>query len=97
MSYVGTSYVGTGAFARPAKRSEAVSLGVEPPRPDPLAILAVQQIPHRPSASLVRLGHRLTLIGIHASLRRGGIALRLAARRTSVGKTRLPGLEFELL
>jgi hypothetical protein len=64
---------------------------------NPLAILAVQQIPHRPSPSLVRLGQRLTLIGIHASLSRRCIALRFAARRTPVGKSRLPWLELELL
>ena len=59
------------------------------------AILPIQQIPHRLPPRLVRFSQRLTLVGAHAFLFGRTIRLRLAACRTSVGKPRLPRLQFK--
>jgi len=62
----------------------------------PLAILAVQEIAHRPSASFVRFDQRLAFVGVHALLGFEVNRVGLAARRAAVGKAGLIWLQLEL-
>jgi hypothetical protein len=63
----------------------------------PLAILAVEQIAHSLSPSLVRFLHRLALVGVDCLFLDGIDAFGLAARRTAVGKAGLIRLQVEFL
>src|ERR1700683_4789016 len=59
------------------------------------AVLAVEQIAHGPSASLVRFAHALALVGIHAALGYGSSIVVLATLGAAVGEARFVGLQLE--
>src|SRR5208283_2387250 len=58
-----------------------------------LAILAIEKVTHRVPASFVE---SLALVGVHGLLRCRIGVFGFAARRTTVGKARLPRSQFEL-
>jgi hypothetical protein len=62
----------------------------------PLAILAVEEIAHRPSSSLIRFHQGLAFIGVHALLCCRVNLLGFAALGTAVDKAGLIWLQFEL-
>src|SRR5208282_3419796 len=64
--------------------------------PKPLAVLAVEEVAHRPPPSFVRFHQNLAFIGVLALLRYGGIMFRYAARWAAVGKSGFIRLQFEL-
>jgi hypothetical protein len=62
-----------------------------------LAILAIQQLPHRLPPSLAHFTQVLALIGVHAALTCGPSRFGVAARWAAVGETRLIRLQLELV
>lgn len=58
-----------------------------------LAILAIEKVTHRVPASFVE---SLAFVGVRGRLRCRIGVFGFAARRTTVGKTRLPRFQFEL-
>jgi len=61
-----------------------------------LAILAVEQVPHRPSSSLIRFLQTLAFVRVHTVGRFGHRRLGFAARRAAVRKARLTWPQLEL-
>ena len=63
---------------------------------NPLAILAVEEVAHRPSPSFVRFLQSFALVGVDACLAHGLNLFGFAARRAAVGETGFIGPQLEL-
>ncbi len=63
----------------------------------PLAVLAVQQVAHGPSASFVGFRHTFAFVGVYTALGCGFSLFRFAAFRAAVGEAGLIRFQFELL
>ena len=61
-----------------------------------LAILAIEEVAHRPSPSFVRFLQRIAFVGVDACLGHGLNLFGFAARRAAVGETGFIGLQLEL-